>query len=208
MSEAVLEFLWRYSGVPVVLLILHYYGALRPWLTITYWLLVACFAVVPFTFYLILLLVFVVRRLFRGNASPPRFMAIMRWADVVGRIKELARRSPKEEPEEEEVHFERESFEQAHDESTYTDANSENNSSSHDERQHQEEQQDAQQEEPFDPWKVLEVTPGATKSEIAKAYRAKMKQYHPDIVANLAKEFRDLAENKAKEINQAFSMIK
>jgi len=53
-------------------------------------------------------------------------------------------------------------------------------------------------------YEILGVLPGASKEEIKQAYRLKMKQYHPDNVANLGVEFQALAETKAKEINLAY----
>lgn len=52
--------------------------------------------------------------------------------------------------------------------------------------------------------KVLEVRPDSSDEEIKNAYRKLMKEYHPDKVANLGKELRDLAEKKAKEISEAY----
>jgi DnaJ domain len=53
-------------------------------------------------------------------------------------------------------------------------------------------------------WQVLGTSEQAAEDEIKAAYYAKMKQFHPDTVAGLAKEFRELAEGKTKEINQAY----
>lgn len=58
-----------------------------------------------------------------------------------------------------------------------------------------------------DYFRILEIQPGATISEVKAAYRRKMQQYHPDKVASLGKEFRDLAEAKSKEINGAYRAI-
>jgi DnaJ like chaperone protein len=40
------------------------------------------------------------------------------------------------------------------------------------------------------------------------AYQRMAKMYHPDKVATLGKEFRDLAESKMKEINHAYEILK
>ena len=40
------------------------------------------------------------------------------------------------------------------------------------------------------------------------AYRKLVQQYHPDKVANLAPEFRELAERRMKEINAAYQRLK
>lgn len=56
-----------------------------------------------------------------------------------------------------------------------------------------------------DPYKVLGVSPDATDSEIKKAYRALVKQYHPDNYAD--NPLADLAADKMKEINEAYAEI-
>lgn len=40
------------------------------------------------------------------------------------------------------------------------------------------------------------------------AYRQMAKMYHPDRVANLAPEFIELAEERMKEINAAYEVLK
>ncbi len=56
-----------------------------------------------------------------------------------------------------------------------------------------------------DPYKILGVAPGATDDEIKKAYRDLAKKYHPDNYANT--EFSDIANEKMKEINEAYDEI-
>lgn len=58
------------------------------------------------------------------------------------------------------------------------------------------------------PYEVLEVRPGASREEISAAYRRLVREYHPDKVANLAPEFRELAEQRMKEINAAYEQLK
>jgi hypothetical protein len=53
-------------------------------------------------------------------------------------------------------------------------------------------------------WQVLEIPEQSTADDVKAAYRAKIKQFHPDTVMGLAKEFQQLAERKTKEINQAY----
>lgn len=56
-------------------------------------------------------------------------------------------------------------------------------------------------------FRILDIQPGATISEVKAAYRRQMQQYHPDKVASLGKELRDLAEMKSKEIDEAYRAI-
>lgn len=56
-----------------------------------------------------------------------------------------------------------------------------------------------------DPYKVLGVSSSATDDEIKKAYRALVKQYHPDNYTN--NPLADLAAEKMKEINLAYDEI-
>ena len=59
---------------------------------------------------------------------------------------------------------------------------------------------------PLVPWNVvLEVSINASQEEISDAYRQRMKEYHPDKVAFLGREIRDVAERRSKEINNAYS---
>jgi DnaJ domain len=53
-------------------------------------------------------------------------------------------------------------------------------------------------------WQVLGISEQSTANDVKAAYYAKIKQYHPDTVTGLAKEFQELAERKTKEINQAY----
>jgi DnaJ like chaperone protein len=51
---------------------------------------------------------------------------------------------------------------------------------------------------------VLNVSSGADTQEIRRAYKSLMSQYHPDKVASLGPELKDLCERKTKEINSAY----
>jgi DnaJ-domain-containing protein 1 len=53
-------------------------------------------------------------------------------------------------------------------------------------------------------WSVLEVSPRASADEIRRAYRSKIKLYHPDRVAGLAPEFVELAERHTQALNAAY----
>lgn len=56
-----------------------------------------------------------------------------------------------------------------------------------------------------DPYAVLGVGQNATDEEIKKAYRELARKYHPDNYAN--NPLADLAEEKMKEINEAYDAI-
>lgn len=59
-----------------------------------------------------------------------------------------------------------------------------------------------------DPYEVLKVQPGATPREIREAYRILAGRYHPDKVTHLGEEFRQLAEVRFKEIQNAYDALK
>ena len=54
-------------------------------------------------------------------------------------------------------------------------------------------------------YEVLGVRPSASADEVKKAYRERIREYHPDRVQGLGVELRELAERRAKEINAAFA---
>lgn len=55
---------------------------------------------------------------------------------------------------------------------------------------------------------VLGLEEGADFTEIKKAYRKLSMQYHPDKVAHLGDEFKGVAEEKMKEINESYGFFK
>ena len=55
------------------------------------------------------------------------------------------------------------------------------------------------------PYEVLGISPNATNEEVKKAYRELAKKYHPDNYAD--SQMADLAEEKMKEINEAYDEI-
>ncbi len=57
----------------------------------------------------------------------------------------------------------------------------------------------------MDPYKVLGINPNASDEEIKRAYRDMAKKYHPDRYVN--NPLSDLAEEKLKEINEAYSVL-
>ncbi len=56
--------------------------------------------------------------------------------------------------------------------------------------------------------KVLGVSQGASRKEIDAAYKKQAKMYHPDRVASLAPEVREMSELRMKEINAAYDELK
>ncbi len=55
---------------------------------------------------------------------------------------------------------------------------------------------------------VLGLEPGADFAAVKQAYRKLSMQYHPDKVAHLGDEFKKVAEEKMKEINEAYQYLK
>lgn len=56
-----------------------------------------------------------------------------------------------------------------------------------------------------DPYEVLGIKRGASDEEVKKAYRKLSRQYHPD--ANINNPNKDAAEEKFKEVQQAYKSI-
>ena len=61
---------------------------------------------------------------------------------------------------------------------------------------------------PWDPYRVLGIDRSANPDEIKQAYRQLANRYHPDKVAHLGEEFRQLAEKRFKEIQRAYQELK
>lgn len=59
----------------------------------------------------------------------------------------------------------------------------------------------------FDAYEVLGVASGATKEQIKAAYLNLIKQYHPDKVSHLGKEFQEMAKEKTQAINRAYEIL-
>ena len=55
------------------------------------------------------------------------------------------------------------------------------------------------------PYEVLGVPQSASDDEVKKAYRDLSRKYHPD--ANVNNPLADLAEEKFKEVQEAYDMI-
>ncbi len=59
----------------------------------------------------------------------------------------------------------------------------------------------------FDAYEVLGVARSASSDAIQAAYRARMKEYHPDKVAHLGEELQKLAHEKSQEIQRAYRQL-
>ncbi|CAL1167235.1 unnamed protein product [Cladocopium goreaui] len=53
-----------------------------------------------------------------------------------------------------------------------------------------------------DPWAVLELTPGASRDDVKKAFREKIRKAHPD-AGGTAKEFKEVREAYQAALNEA-----
>jgi DnaJ like chaperone protein len=56
-------------------------------------------------------------------------------------------------------------------------------------------------------YKILEITKGATVDEIKAAYRKMAKKYHPDKVTHLGEEHQKGAEEKFKQVQEAYDQL-
>lgn len=56
-------------------------------------------------------------------------------------------------------------------------------------------------------YKILEITKEATVDEIKSAYRKMAKKYHPDKVIHLGKEHQEGAEEKFRQVQQAYEQL-
>ena len=56
-------------------------------------------------------------------------------------------------------------------------------------------------------YKILEIDKSATDDEVKKAYRKMAKKYHPDKVMHLGEEHQKGAEEKFRQVQEAYEMI-
>ena len=76
---------------------------------------------------------------------------------------------------------------------------------------HYENQNNTQKDAKFssrDPYDILGVNRHASAGEIKNAYRKLTNKYHPDKVKHLGEEFKELAEKKFKDIQEAYQKVK
>ncbi len=59
-----------------------------------------------------------------------------------------------------------------------------------------------------DPYQVLGIERNASQEEIKAAFKQLAMKYHPDKVQHLGEEFQVLAENRFKEIQEAYQALK
>ena len=57
-------------------------------------------------------------------------------------------------------------------------------------------------------YEILGIRNGASPTEIRRAYLELVQKYHPDKVFNLADEYKVIAEEKMKELNAAYDLLK
>jgi uncharacterized membrane protein YkvA (DUF1232 family) len=65
----------------------------------------------------------------------------------------------------------------------------------------------AKKAEAWDPYAVLGIERGASRDQVAQAYREQMKLYHPDRVAELGEDLRRVAHQKSIEIQRAYKEL-
>ena len=55
-------------------------------------------------------------------------------------------------------------------------------------------------------YEVLEIPESSLREEIVAAYKRRIRQYHPDLVARMGPELRELAERRSRQINAAYDL--
>lgn len=61
--------------------------------------------------------------------------------------------------------------------------------------------------EVFAAFELFGLEPDADRLDVVAAYRAKMREYHPDRAASMAPEFQELAHQKCQEFNRAWDVL-
>jgi len=62
--------------------------------------------------------------------------------------------------------------------------------------------------QPRNAYDVLDLPSNASQDEIRAAYQRLVRQYHPDRVADMGPELRRIAEERTKEINEAYARLR
>jgi len=62
-------------------------------------------------------------------------------------------------------------------------------------------------QESKDPYKILQISRDASQEEIRAAYKDLAGKYHPDKVLHLGQEFQAMAEERFKEIQEAYQKL-
>ena len=57
-------------------------------------------------------------------------------------------------------------------------------------------------------YKILEIEPTATDEDVKKAYRRMAMKYHPDKVSHLGEDFKKVAHEKFRKVQEAYDQIK
>ena len=57
------------------------------------------------------------------------------------------------------------------------------------------------------PYTILKISSNASWEEISAAYRKMVQMYHPDKVASLAPEYKEIAEKRMRSINAAYEQL-
>jgi len=60
---------------------------------------------------------------------------------------------------------------------------------------------------PDSAYKILEIAPGATASEIKSAYRRMAKKYHPDKLQHMDEAYRKGAQEKFQKVQEAYEQL-
>lgn len=58
-----------------------------------------------------------------------------------------------------------------------------------------------------DPYRILGVEPGATAEELREAYHRELSKYHPDKVAHLGEDLKELARARTSDIIEAYRQL-
>ncbi len=57
-------------------------------------------------------------------------------------------------------------------------------------------------------YKILEIEPTSSDEEVKKAYRRMAMKYHPDKVSHLGEDFKKVAHEKFRKVQEAYDQIK